>query len=143
INAALGDGPVPISGNQAALHRLFLLLLDNAVKYSRDGGEVRLTLDRAGARFAVAIQDFGEGIAEADLPHIFKRFYRTGRAGGGGHGHGLGLSLAQSIVRAHGGEIQVDSQEGEGSTFRVLFASRDVGGLPESAALHRAGGANL
>lgn len=138
IDSTLGDGPATISGNRAALHRLFLLLLDNAVKYSRDGESVVVKIELAGPHTAVTIQDFGVGIAAADLPHIFKRFYRTDHARSGG-GHGLGLSLAQSIARLHGGEIQVESTEGSGSKFRVLFASRGVPEPAESVAL-RGGG---
>jgi signal transduction histidine kinase len=66
------------------------------------------------------IEDFGIGIAEADQPHIFKRFYQADKARTDG-GFGLGLSLAESIARAHGATIGVRSAEGAGSTFRVVF----------------------
>jgi heavy metal sensor kinase len=108
--------PAVIAGNRVALHRAFLVLLDNAVKYSAEGGEVRVTLTEGG----LTIQDFGAGIPEADLPHIFKRFYQADRARSHG-GYGLGLSLAESIVKAHGGAIEVSSRFGEGSSFRVVF----------------------
>jgi heavy metal sensor kinase len=107
---------VMISGNQAALHRALLVLLDNALKYSAEGGEVIVTL----ADNSIEIKDFGTGISQEDLPHIFKRFYQADRARSQG-GYGLGLSLAESIVRAHGGSIEVSSTLGEGSTFRVVL----------------------
>jgi heavy metal sensor kinase len=111
--------PSVVAGNRLALHRLFLVLLDNAVKYSPEGGEVMVTL----SDHSVKIQDFGPGIAAADLPHIFERFYQADRARSQG-GYGLGLSLAESIVKAHGGSIEVTSIPGEGSTFVVRLTAR-------------------
>jgi signal transduction histidine kinase len=109
---------VMISGNRAALHRVFLVLLDNAMKYSPDGGEVTVTMSDT----SIEIKDFGTGISEADLPHIFKRFYQADRARSHG-GYGLGLALAETIVKAHGGSIEVSSVPGAGSSFRVVFAA--------------------
>lgn len=111
-----------ILGNRAALHRAFLVLLDNALKYSAEGGEVVV---RLGAGW-VEIKDFGAGISSEDLPHIFKRFYQADRARSQG-GYGLGLSLAETIVRAHGGSIEVSSVLGEGSSFRVVFGGAKDG----------------
>ncbi|HEY2845899.1 MAG TPA: ATP-binding protein [Bryobacteraceae bacterium] len=119
------DRPSMVAGNRPALHRLFLVLLDNALKFSSAGGEVILTVEDSAASVSVSIEDFGVGIRESDLPHIFKRFYRADRARSGG-GHGLGLSLAKSIARVHGASIEVHSTEGAGSTFRVNFAARDA-----------------
>jgi len=107
---------VMISGNRPALHRAFLVLLDNALKYSAEGGEVIVTLSHS----SLEIKDFGSGISQEDLPHIFKRFYQADRARSQG-GYGLGLSLAESIVKAHGGSIEVSSVYGQGSTFRVVL----------------------
>lgn len=125
VNARLGDEPAVISGNRPALHRLFLALLDNAMKYSPAGGNVNLRVQRDDSRVAVTIEDFGAGIGEADLPHIFQRFYRAAGMRSD-DGHGLGLALAQSIARAHGAPIQVESTEGAGSVFRVVFVSREA-----------------
>jgi two-component system heavy metal sensor histidine kinase CusS len=121
IKPDLGDREALVSGNRPALHRLFLVLLDNAVKYSSEGGEVLVTQ----ADHSVKIQDFGPGIDPADLPHIFKRFYQADRARGQG-GYGLGLSLAESIVKAHGGSIEVTSVSGAGSTFQVTLLAREA-----------------
>ena len=125
VRLSLGDDPAVVAGNRPALHRLFVLLLDNALKYSHVGGSVLVKIDRAEGRLEVTIRDFGAGIAETDLPHIFERFYRADRARSGG-GHGLGLPLAETIARAHGATIAVRSTLGEGSSFRVIFAPRDV-----------------
>ncbi len=125
VTTELGDGATVISGNRAAVHRLFMVLLDNALKYSRPGGDVIVAVTRGEGRISVSVEDFGEGIGEADLPHIFKRFYQADRARNAG-GHGLGLSLAQSIAHAHGAEIEARSTRGKGSIFRVVFPERDT-----------------
>ncbi len=121
IKPVLGDHEAMVSGNRAALHRLFLVLLDNAVKYSSEGGQVIVNL----SDHTVKIQDFGPGIDPADLPHIFKRFYQADRARSQG-GYGLGLSLADSIVKAHGGSIEVTSISGKGSSFEVTLIAREA-----------------
>jgi len=120
-----GDGAAIVAGNRPALHRLFLVLLDNALKFSRPGGEVNLKVENIDSRVSVTIEDFGVGISENDLPHIFERFYRAEEARTGA-GHGLGLSLAKNIARVHGASIEVHSTEGAGSRFTVVFAARDA-----------------
>ena len=123
VTTVLGERPAIISGNRDALRRLFMVLLDNAIKYSPVGGEVILRVDRGEGQVSASVEDFGEGIGSADLPHIFDRFYQADHSRGAG-GHGLGLSLAQSIARTHGVEIGVSSIRGKGSTFRVDFPER-------------------
>jgi signal transduction histidine kinase len=99
-------------------------LLDNAVKYSRDSNTVRLEARSNGDGLSISVCDCGVGIREEDRPRIFEKFYR-----GGGElsrqvkGVGLGLNLVQHIVAAHGGTIDVDSREGEGSTFTIHLKS--------------------
>jgi heavy metal sensor kinase len=116
--------PCVVSGDRQALRRLLLILLDNAIKYSRPAGEVRVHLATAqcnGRTVAVIeVKDGGVGISPEDLPHLFDRFYRASKDRSRKvDGVGLGLSIAQSIVRGHGGEIQVESKPGAGSTVRV------------------------
>jgi heavy metal sensor kinase len=120
IEAELGQSPAIVSGNAPALRRLFVILLDNALKYSPAGSEVRLRFSQEDARVCVSIEDAGAGISAADLPHIFERFYRAGESR---EGHGLGLALADHIARAHGATIEVRSTEGASSVFRVSFAA--------------------
>lgn len=122
ITASQAGERALISGNEAALRRLFLVLLDNAIKYSRAGSEVVAATERQEQRIVVTIQDFGIGISRADLPHIFKRFYQADAARNDG-GFGLGLSLAETIAHAHGATLDVRSEEGAGSTFEVVFAA--------------------
>ncbi len=131
IQTHLGETAATISANRPALHRLFLVLLDNAVKYSPAGGRVAVSIQNAGETVAVSIQDFGRGIPKTDLPRIFERFYRADTAPETtpvtlvhDAGHGLGLPLAESIAKAHGAFIEVESAEGQGSIFRVVFSAR-------------------
>jgi signal transduction histidine kinase len=116
-----------ISGNRTALRRLFLVLLDNAIKYSHPGSEVIAAISTVDRLATVTVKDFGIGIGPEDRPHIFKRFYQADRARADA-GFGLGLSLAESIAGAHGASIEVSSAEGSGSTFRVVFPLAEIGG---------------
>ncbi len=112
--------PVPaVSGDRDQLSRLFLNLLDNAVKYSPAGSKVGVRIYSESGRAAVSIADSGPGISAADLPHIFKRFYRADSSRSSA-GFGLGLPIARSIADVHGAEIRVDSGP-RGSIFTVLF----------------------
>jgi signal transduction histidine kinase len=119
-----------ISGNPAALRRLFLVLLDNAIKYSRSGSDVNVTISGEKETVTVTVEDFGAGISEADLPHIFQRFYQADKARADG-GFGLGLSLAETIAKAHGAKIEVSSEEGAGSKFRVVFPAAPLANTAE------------
>lgn len=117
IVADLGDRGAVVSGNRAALRRLFVILLDNAIKYSPSGSSVRLGVSHQDGQAAVTIEDSGAGISQADLPHIFERSYRGGKRDG--DGCGIGLALADHIARVHGAEIEVRSDPGSFSVFRV------------------------
>ncbi len=109
-----------VLGDADQLKQLLLALVDNALKYTPSGGEVTLGLRRDGGMAVVEVRDTGIGIARADLPHVFERFYRADKARSReAGGTGLGLSIARWIAREHGGEIAVESQIGRGSTFTV------------------------
>ena len=120
---SFADRGALITGNHAALRRLFLVLLDNAIKYSHTGSEVIVGIGHLNAEVVVTVEDFGIGISQTDRPHIFKRFYQADKARSDS-GFGLGLSLADSIVKAHGAAIEVRSEEGRGTKFRVIFGER-------------------
>jgi two-component system, OmpR family, sensor kinase len=114
-----------VSGDPDALRQLFLLLVDNAVKYTPAGGSVtvgmRIEAGHGSERLAkVSVVDTGIGIGPEDLPHIFDRFYRADRARQTG-GTGLGLAIGKWIAEAHGGAIQVESEIGTGSVFTVAL----------------------
>ena len=108
-----------VLGDADRLRQALVNLVDNALKYTPPGGEVRLSLYRDQDWVRVEVQDTGIGIAPEDLPHIFERFYRADRARGSSGGTGLGLSIADWIAKAHGGQITVKSKVGQGSTFTL------------------------
>jgi heavy metal sensor kinase len=109
-----------VQGDSQALHRLFLILIDNAVKYTAAGGSVTLGLRRSNGSAVTEFRDTGIGISAADLPHIFDRFYRADKARTRDFGGvGLGLSIARWVAEAHRGSIEVQSTPGAGSVFRV------------------------
>jgi len=111
-----------IQGDQARLVQLFLIILDNAVKYSNKGGEIRISSQKQGDRVRVTVLDAGVGIPEEDLPHIFDRFYRAGKTKAMSRkGTGLGLSIAKWIVEAHDGEIIVDSTVNKGTAMMIFL----------------------
>lgn len=117
-----GNTPVCVIGDRLRLRQIFLNLLDNAVKYTPAGGEVRLSLEAAAGDAKVSVMDTGPGIPAEDLPYIFDRFYRVDKARNRAHGgSGLGLSLVKSIAEAHGGRIEVTSEPGRGSAFTVYL----------------------
>ncbi len=116
-----GGGPVRVRGDEPRLQRAVANLLDNAIKYADAGGRVTLSAAAAGGAVTVAVANTGPGIAAADLPNVFKRFYRADRGRGAGRGNGLGLSLANAIARAHGGRLSVDSRPGERTTFTLTL----------------------
>lgn len=111
---------VRVHSHADSLVRLLHILLDNAVKYSPKGGEVRLTLASEGRGCRLSVQNGGPPIPKEDLPHIFKRFYRADKARGAG-GFGLGLSIAENLTKMLGGRIEARSCAEEGTTFTVLL----------------------
>jgi two-component system, OmpR family, sensor kinase len=116
------DEELPYFGDEAFLHQLFLIFLDNAIKYSPGGTNVRVELENRGSEVRVSFTDQGVGISCEHLPFIFERFYRAAPASSGeAQSGGLGLAIAQAIVRAQGGSIECTSQLGVGSTFTVLL----------------------
>jgi two-component system, OmpR family, sensor kinase len=104
------------------LHQVLANLVDNAIKYSRPGGEVRVGTWRRLSEVGVTVSDDGPGIPAEALPHVFDRFYRVDQARGRTvGGSGLGLAICLEIARAHGGRLWIDSEEGRGSTFLLAF----------------------
>lgn len=122
-------------GDEAFLHELFLIFLDNAIKYSPVDSRVRVSLTQNGGSIRICFEDQGVGIANKDLPFIFERFYRGARPGNGEvHSGGLGLAIAQAIARAHGGSIECQSAPGLGSTFTILLpASQAAASHPKDS----------
>lgn len=129
IKIANRVGSQKISGAAESLEELFIILLDNAIKYSPDKSTVELTSLARRKKVLIEVSDQGMGISKKDIPHLFDRFYRAdlsrsknkkGQLAQAG-GYGLGLSIAKQIVQKHKGEISVESKIGKGSTFKVTF----------------------
>lgn len=98
-------------------------LIQNAVKYSALPATVKITTEYREGAAILEVRDFGIGIKEEDLPHIFAPFYRVEKSRNS-EGFGLGLSLAYRIARIHGGELHVTSEWGKGSTFTLVINSK-------------------
>lgn len=116
--------PAAVLGDAQRLRQLCLNLVTNAIKYTPRGGTVELSLTRRPEGVAFIVKDTGIGIAGADLPFVFDRFWRADRArtrGGERGGTGLGLAISQWIAQAHGGTLTVQSRLGRGSTFTATF----------------------
>jgi signal transduction histidine kinase len=109
-----------IQGDRDRLYQLFFNLIDNAIKYTPEGGKISVESKMENSDAIVRFSDTGPGIPDAALPHVFERFYRVGadRSVETG-GSGLGLSIARMIAESHGGSLDVTSRTGEGSTFTV------------------------
>jgi heavy metal sensor kinase len=113
--------PLVISGDTQRLQQMLLNLLDNAIKYTGQGGNIRLGLNATDTDALITITDTGRGIPAEDLPHIFERFFRHSKttADRTASGFGLGLSIVKWIVDSHGGNIEASSTPGQGTTFTV------------------------
>jgi signal transduction histidine kinase len=123
------EGELPYRGDEPLLHRLLLNLLDNALKYSRPGGEVRLDLARRDGGYVMRVTDAGPPIEPEAAERIFERFYRADRACSADSatgGAGLGLPIARWVAEAHGGSLRLARSTAEGNEFEVW--------LPTSAA---------
>lgn len=120
------DVPLRVRGDQMRLEQVLQNLIQNAAKYSPNGGTIRVELERQGQNACLTVQDQGIGIPAQDLPRIFKRFYRASNAARNQiTGLGIGLYVVSEIVHLHGGTIHVTSEEGKGSTFTVRLPLAD------------------
>lgn len=112
------DAPV-IQVDPVRMRAVLSNLITNALRHTARGGSIRLACALLDGRVELVVRDTGSGIAPDDLPHIFDRFYKTNDS----RGSGLGLAIAKNLVEAHGGEIKVESEVGQGTTMRVLLPS--------------------
>ena len=115
-----GTDPVEVEADPSRIKQVVVNLLDNAIKYTPEGGEVSISVTQRDGYAVVEVADSGLGISANDLPHVFERFYRADKTRSRQMGGtGLGLSIVRSICLAHGGHVTVKSTEGRGSLFRV------------------------
>src|SRR5437667_469338 len=116
------DAPT-IRADQARLQEALYNLLDNAVKYSREHGEISLMARRRDEQIVLSVSDNGIGISKEDLPRVFERFYRVDKARTeqNAHGTGLGLAIVKHIAQLHGGHVEAESEIEKGTTIRVVL----------------------
>ena len=118
----LQDGLPPLEGDRELMVSIVENLVSNAIKFSANGGRVRVALRQEADALVLEVEDNGLGIPEEDIPHLFTKFYRSKRAHKAGiKGTGLGLALVKQAVQLHNGDIRVESRPGEGSKFTVTF----------------------
>lgn len=115
--------PLIIEGDRNLLERMFVNIIDNAVRYTQKGGQIKVKLEKKGQEVKVQIEDNGIGIPEESLPYIFDRFFvvdssRSKETGG----VGLGLSIVKSIAEVHGAQIGIKTKVGKGTTFIIIFS---------------------
>ena len=120
LKARLPAAPALVRGEREKLRQVLVNLLDNALKFTPNGGTVTAFVHTAAGGVEVSVQDTGAGIPAEHLPHVFERFYKVDRARRDG-GTGLGLAIVRHIVEAHGGTARVESREGEGTKVSVML----------------------
>ena len=119
------QGAIEVEADEPRLQQIFVNLIDNALRYTAQGGTVRVELEAREREASITVSDTGIGIPYRDIPHVFERFYVVDRARArDGGGAGLGLSIVKEIVEAHGGTVRVDSVLGSSTRFTVLLPLR-------------------
>jgi signal transduction histidine kinase len=120
VSLTIGPGVAEIEGDPAGLQQLVGNLLENALRYTPRGGEVRMGLERAADGLRLVVEDTGIGIPRADLPHVFDEFFRSANARERvADGTGLGLAVVKAVAEQHAGTVVVDSEPGRGTRFTV------------------------
>jgi two-component system, OmpR family, phosphate regulon sensor histidine kinase PhoR len=126
LSVAIAVGVPHVNGDRVSLERAIVNLINNAIKFTPEGGVVRVLAWPDGAGVKIEVSDNGSGIEPQDLPRVFERFYKADRARRAG-GTGLGLAVVKHTAEAHGGRVEAESRLGEGSSFCIwLPASPDV-----------------
>ena len=116
------QGPCHILGIATLMEEIFFNLVDNGIKYNREGGQVLLTMNETENKYVIKVSDTGMGIATSELPHVFERFYRVDHSRHKSiEGTGLGLSIVKHGALFHGGTVRVNSTAGQGTEFIIKF----------------------
>lgn len=126
IKIQIVETNIKIDGDKQTLTELFVILLDNAIKYSQKNKSIVISSKNNDGSISVSVSDQGFGINQKEIPHLFDRFFRSERSRTKEHaaGYGLGLSIAKQIVEKHQGAISVKSKIGKGSTFTILLPQK-------------------
>jgi signal transduction histidine kinase len=121
----IAPGLPQVDGDAKSLERAIAAILDNAVKFSPEGGDVMVNVEFDAEQIWVRVEDHGVGIAADVMPCIFDRFFHVDNVGNYlFRGLGLGLSVAKQVIEQHGGKILVESELGKGSTFTILLNTK-------------------
>jgi heavy metal sensor kinase len=127
------EGKVSVDGDRARIKQVVVNLLDNAIKYTPSGGSIHLNVHAREGKAIIEVLDTGIGIPADALPHVFERFFRVDQARSRDlGGAGLGLAIVKTICAAHGGQVRVESREGQGSRFEVELPLAQVGRVKPS-----------
>jgi two-component system phosphate regulon sensor histidine kinase PhoR len=125
----------PVMGNSEYLERAVSNLIENAIKYTPNGGKISITARARDSQAIIEVADNGIGIAAEDLHRIFERFYRVDRSRSREMGGtGLGLSIVKHVAQAHHGSVEVESTPGQGSTFRIKLPIKVAAAAPPNPA---------
>lgn len=128
---SMKDLPATVEADQALLHQGVYNLVENAIKYTPNGGQVKVRVRALQTQLVFEVQDNGIGISPSDLPRLFEKFYRgKQRDARSQHGSGLGLAIVRSIAERHGGKVWVESELGKGSTFFLQVPLAQPTGVP-------------
>lgn len=131
VNVVVDPGPSVVTGDPARLRQLVMILVDNAIRHSPPGHRVSVAVGTVGTSASLVVEDEGPGISDADMPHLFERFYRAPGAPGGGTG--LGLAIAAWIVDRHGGRIVAENRAEGGARFKVTLPGSGSAPVPDDA----------
>ncbi|MFJ7937646.1 sensor histidine kinase [Peribacillus sp. NPDC096622] len=112
---------VVFHGDKERIHQLLVILVDNAMKFTEEGGEITLSCIKNASSIILTVEDNGKGIPQEELPLIFNRFYQVEQSRSANEGSGLGLSIAKWIVNTHQGNIKVTSEQNERTRFEITF----------------------
>lgn len=123
------DEAIPVLADRDKLKQVIIIIIDNAMKYSESGGEIYVYTSVSNGKITIGVRDHGCGIPADQLPKIKERFYKVNNEKGG---FGIGLAVADEIVRKHGGEINIDSIEGDGTNVAVTLPIADVGNAADA-----------
>lgn len=126
LNVSIPTDLPTVAADRASLAEVFSNLIDNAIKYSREGGIINVSAKVSGDQVEISVEDFGIGIPSNVMSNLFTKFYRSHRSRESVSGTGIGLYISKAIVESHGGTIAVKSKEGAGSTFTVILPTYQV-----------------
>ncbi|WP_141604424.1 sensor histidine kinase [Terrilactibacillus laevilacticus] len=118
---SIGQDPIKIKGDREKIHQLLVILLDNAMKFTKENGQINVLCKSEGTSAIIEVKDNGIGISQENVTKIFDRFFQSDASRSDKEGTGLGLSIAKWIVDKHKGKLSVKSKLDEGTTFTIMF----------------------